>query len=134
MQKLTHTTRIGIGNNRGSALVIAVALALLMAIAGIGFLLVTTNSINNDSAAYTRDKAHYAAESGALLAAKSIMSRAYNNWASGTFLSNQPINGLNVTVIITRDLPIARQATVDSKAYASDGTLIKRVVMVIQND
>ena len=134
MQKLTSNVRIGVGNNRGSALVTAVAMALIMAIAGIGFLMVTTHSLNNDSDAYIRDKAFYAAESGALLAAKSIMSRCYNNWSSGTFLSNQPINGLNVTVIITKDVPKAKQTTVVSKACTNGGTLIKKVVMVIQSD
>lgn len=139
MQKLMHSIRTGIGNNRGSTLVIAVVLALIMAIAGVGFLLVTTNAINNDSDAYTRDKAFYAAESGALIAAKYLMSRTYNSWpATGTFLSNQPINGLYVTVTLGKNIT-SKQDTVKSEAFTSSTTqnattFKKRVIMIIQSD
>jgi hypothetical protein len=142
MQKLTRRAGYWIGNNRGSALIIAVALTLLMAIAGIGFLLVTTNSINNDSDAYTRDKAFYAAESGALLAAKYLMSRSYNSWPAAnphTFLLDRKINELYVTVTIHQSNPLTlRQATVKSEAYTSTvhnaTTFRKRVNIVIQNN
>jgi Tfp pilus assembly protein PilX len=134
MQKLTSNICIGVGNNRGSALVTAVAMALIMAIAGIGFLMVTTHSLNNDSDAYTRDKAFYAAESGALLAAKSIMVKTYNNWASlGTTFFTGSINGLNVTVTININTTL-RQATVTSLARTGNNTPIKQVTVVIQSD
>jgi flagellar basal body rod protein FlgG len=141
MQKLMRALCGRIGNNRGSTLLIAVVLAVIMAIAGTGFLLVTTNSINNDSDAYTRDKAFYAAESGALIAAKYIMSRTYNNWPAAnpsTFLSNQNINGLYVTVTLCKNTGL-KQDTVKSAAFTSSttqdaSTFKRRVVIVIQSD
>jgi|WetSurMetagenome_2_1015567.scaffolds.fasta_scaffold35486_2 hypothetical protein len=142
MQKLTRRAGHWIGNNRGSALIIAVALTLIMAIAGIGFLLVTTNSINNDSDAYTRDKAFYAAESGALLAAKYLMSRSFNSWPAPdphTFYLDKKINDLYVTVTIHKSNPLnLRQDTIKSEAFTSSvhnaTTFKKRVKIVIQNN
>jgi Tfp pilus assembly protein PilX len=140
MQKLTLNNCYRTGSDSGSALVTSVVLALLMAIAGIGFLLVTTGSLGNDSDAYARDRAFYAAESGALIAAKYLMSRSYSNWPAAnpfTFYSNKPINGLYVTVTFGRNFT-ARQDTVKSEAFTETvknaTTFRKRVVLVVQND
>ena len=139
MQKLKRYANFLAGNDRGSALVTSVVLALIMAFAGVGFLIVTTSSINNDSDAYTSDRAFYAAESGALIAAKYLMSRSFNSWPAGnpyTFFSNKPINGLYVTVTLRRN-DAARQDTIKSEAYTSTAhsaeTFRKRVTIVIQN-
>jgi Tfp pilus assembly protein PilX len=140
MQKLTRDACFWVGSDRGSALITSVVLALLMAFAGIGFITVTMGSLNNDSDAYARDRAFYAAESGALVAAKYLMSRSYSNWPSGnphTFFSNKEINGLYVTVTLHRN-SAAHQDTVKSEAFTgtvkNTTTFRKRVVLVIQND
>ena len=137
MQKLTHNTRLWIGNNSGSTLVLAVVFAILMAIGGIGFLLVTTNSINNDSDANTNDKAFQAAESGALLATQWIMARYVINWSqfSSTTLISNTINGLYDTVYVTET---GKQALVCSEVYTKNpktaATFKTRVKITIQND
>jgi hypothetical protein len=143
MQKLTQNTSLGMGNNQGSALVTAVALALIMAIAGIGFILVTTHSLNNDSDAYTRDKAFYAAESGALLGAKYIMARAMANWpTNGTLpdsLKKISINGLYVKNTINNSPGgNANQIEIVSEVFTSNtaqnaATFVKRERIRIQN-
>jgi Tfp pilus assembly protein PilX len=140
MQKLKQYACFLAGGDRGSALITSVVFALLLAVAGIGFLIVTTSSINNDSDAYTSDRAFYAAESGALIAAKYLISRSYNSWPSAnphTFLSNKPINGLYVTVTLRKNTT-ARQDTIKSEAFTSTAhsaeTFRKRVIIVIQNN
>jgi Tfp pilus assembly protein PilX len=140
MQKLTRYANFPAGNDRGSALVTSVVLALIMAFAGVGFLIVTTSSINNDSDAYTSERAFYAAESGALIAAKYLMQTSYSNWPAGnphTFFSNKPINGLYVTVTFTKDATL-RQNTIKSEAFTETAknatTFRKRVILVVQND
>jgi Tfp pilus assembly protein PilX len=139
MQKLTRCANFPAGNDRGSALITAVVLALIMAFAGVGFLIVTTSSINNDSDAYTSERAFYAAESGALIAAKYLMVRSYNSWPSAnpcTFYQDKKINGLYVTVTFIKDATL-RQNTIKSEAYTSTAhsadTFRKRVTIVIQN-
>jgi Tfp pilus assembly protein PilX len=140
MQKLTRDASFWVKSDRGSALMTSVVLALLMAFAGIGFITVTMGSLNNDSDAYARDRAFYAAESGALVAAKYLLSRSYSNWPSGnphTFFSKKEINGLYVTVTLHRNAA-AKQDTVKAEAFAGTvknaTTFRKRVALVIQND
>lgn len=140
MQELTARAAHPLHVARGSALIIAVALALIMAIAGVGFLLVTTNSMNNDSDAYARDKAFYAAESGANIAAKYLLTRAFTSWPSAsqyTFWADRQINGFYVTVRLHKNAAL-RQDTVIAEAYTSTtksaSTFKKRVRIVIQND
>ena len=112
-----------------------------MAIAGIGFLFVTTSSTNNDSDAYARDKAFFAAESGALIGAKWLMSRGYASWpmtTSHAFLSNEFINGYYVNVTF-RINTASRIDTVKSEVFTSSAvqnatTFKKRAIIIIQND
>jgi hypothetical protein len=98
-----------IKNNRGSILVGVVALAVFMAIAGIGFLQVTTTSVNNETAALENDKAFNAAESGIWVGARWL--RGYNGFTALTAASNGldigpfgntpiSINGMDVYVKI----------------------------------
>jgi Tfp pilus assembly protein PilX len=124
MQKLKQYACFLAGGDRGSALITSVVFALLLAVAGIGFLIVTTSSINNDSDAYTSDRAFYAAESGALIAAKYLMSRSFNSWPANphTFYQDKRINGLYVTVTF-----------ITSTAHTAE-TFRKRVTIVIQNN
>jgi hypothetical protein len=61
-------------NSRGSILISAVALSILMAIAGIGFLQVATISVNNDTDALENELAFHAAESGIWVGARWLRS------------------------------------------------------------
>ena len=137
MQKLIFNISHKIPNNRGSALVIAVVLALLMAIAGIGFLLVTTLSANNDTDAYNRERGLYAAESGAMMATKYLMSRVPGSWpASGTVFLRKQINDVYVKVTINKN---GNLAEVRSEAFTSGTTqnattFLKRVIIKVQHD
>lgn len=144
MQKLLkHAASHWIGNSRGSTLVLAVVLAILMAIGGIGFVLVTTNSLNNDSDAYTRDKAFHAAESGALLAKKWLLLTAPNNWSANwtaaqpTSFQNIALNGLDVQVDATFTFTaVDTMAEIKSAAYKSpthnQANFIKRIVITVK--
>lgn len=144
MQKLLNdTSRFGIGNDRGSTLVLAVVLAILMAIGGIGFVLVTTNSLNNDSDTYTRDKAFHAAESGALLAKKWLMLTMPKNWSSNwtaaqtSSFQDISLNGLDVQVDATFTFSaVDTIAQIKSAAYKStthnQANFIKRIVMTVK--
>jgi hypothetical protein len=93
-------------NNRGSILVGAVAVAILTAIAGMGFLMVSVNSINNETAAFEKEKAFQAAESGVWIGARWLREPTNNflTTANGVTLnpfgSSVSINGLNVVVTI----------------------------------
>jgi hypothetical protein len=96
-----------INDSRGSALIGAVALSVLMAIAGISFLQVTAISINNETAALENEKAFQAAESGIWIGARWLRSfptfltltSAYNGTDIGPFGSRAiPINGMDVYV------------------------------------
>lgn len=127
-----------ITNDRGSTLIIAVVLAILMAIGGIGFVLVTTNSLNNDSDAYTNDKAFHAAESGALLAKKWLM-QTYpsGQWSASwntakTNFHGISMNGLTVNDSIVFSATDTNYAQIRSEAY-NNGTFVKRIVITVEN-
>jgi hypothetical protein len=95
-----------IQNNRGSILVGAVALAMLMAIAGAGFLLATSNGINSETAAFENEKAFQAAESGVWIGTRWLRDPAHNFLSTPDGTTLDPfggpvlINGLNVVVKI----------------------------------
>jgi hypothetical protein len=139
MQKLNSNSRRWTGNDRGSALITAVVLALIMVIAGMGYLWVTTNSLNKDSDAYTNDKALQAAESGAMLVSKYLMARTSASWTAAlpAALADITINSLFVHVTLVT--PVAGDATrveVRAAAYTSSTTqnattFKKRVVITL---
>ncbi|MBN2189412.1 MAG: hypothetical protein JW699_08150 [Chitinispirillaceae bacterium] len=95
----------------GSVLVGTVALSIIMAIAGIGFLQVATISVNNDTEALENDLAFHAAESGIWVGARWL--RGYTDFLALT--ANSPdigpfgatpisINGRDVYVTIPVDV------------------------------
>jgi hypothetical protein len=96
-------------NNRGSILVGVVALSILMAVAGIGFLQVTTTSVNNETAALESSKAFAAAESGIWIGSRwlrgfanfTALVAAQNGSDIGPFGATPiSINGMDVYVTI----------------------------------
>lgn len=136
MQKLTMHTLIK--NDRGSALITAVVFVLLMAIAGLGFVWLTVNSLNKDTDAYINDKAFHAAESGALIVSKYLMSRTPACWTAAlpAELASDTINNLYVRVsLVTPVNGDATKVEVRATAYASgtdSTTFKKRVVITLQ--
>jgi hypothetical protein len=73
MQKLTaipRAVRRACTGTNGSALVGVITLCTIMAIAGAGFLQVSSTAVNNETAALEEARAFWAAESGLQLAAK----------------------------------------------------------------
>jgi hypothetical protein len=125
-------------NSRGSILVGAVALAMLTAIAGMGFLMVSTNGINSETAALENEKAFAAAESGVWLGARWLRDPAndFLTTPDGATLNPfgsepVPINGLNVVVSIpvkvTDGIPVA---SIVANVYSGDpgpATFKKRI-------
>ena len=92
MKKMTGVARKV--NTAGSALIGAIAISILMAIAGIGFLQVTSSGLNNDTAALEDLKALCAAESGANMGVRWLCSyTAFPSTTAGTVLTpfNNPI-------------------------------------------
>jgi hypothetical protein len=126
MQKLRVGIRFKYGDDRGSTLIIAIVMAIIMAIGGIGFLVLATNTLNNESGAYNNDKAFHAAESGALLTYRWLKNAGPAKWTNGDWNSSKTnfqelsINGLEIDVDVT--FPMAnRQAEIRAVAY-SDST------------
>mgnify|MGYP006302308403 CR=1 FL=1 len=73
MQKLTaipRAVRRACTGTKGSALVGVITLCTIMAIAGAGFLQVSSTAVNNETAALEEARAFWAAESGLQLAAR----------------------------------------------------------------
>ena len=113
MQKLTLFKRClllnslgnSLGDSRGSVLVSAVAVSILMAIAGIGFMQVNTSSLNNETAALEREQAFRAAESGVWTGARwlranyTIANGTYYPFGSGSYYLT--INGMDVYTTVT---------------------------------
>jgi Tfp pilus assembly protein PilX len=141
MQKLIPTNHAGAGNDRGSVLVASIVMAIIMAIGGLGFLLLATNSINNDSSAYQNDKAFHAAESGAMLAYKWLQKSTKDNWtaaawsAEASSFQSIQINNMEVDVAVT--FPVANQALIKAAAYTGSthnaSTFKKRIVITAQD-
>lgn len=139
MQKLMHDVCLRIGNDRGTALVIAVVFSILLAIAGIGFLIVTTNSMNNDTASYDNDKAYYAAESGALLAGKWVMDNTSAIWPDSipSTIAKSSFKRFYVRVTLWKDPTDANRAEVRSAVFTDSTSLDaahfkKRVVLTLR--
>lgn len=128
-------------NNHGAALVNAFALAILMAIAGIGFISIATISINNDTASLKNDRAFHAAESGIWLGAQWL--RGYTNFIAlpsngsdiGPFGSSPiVINGLKVYITIPSQVGVdgVPVAQIIANVYEKGGspgpaTFLKRI-------
>jgi Tfp pilus assembly protein PilX len=133
-------------NNRGSALISAVALAILMALTGAGFMLLTTNGLNNESALLQNDKAFQAAESGVWMGARWLRqpnssfpstnfptSGAYYP-LGGTTNSYVTLDNMFVFVTVTAQtvltVPVASiTAEVYSSSTKSAATFLKRITV-----
>lgn len=122
-------------NEEGSALVISVVFSLILALAGVGFLIVTTNSINKDTEAYNNLRAMHAAESGALMASKYLMPMHAATWPSTlpTEFSSIAINGCTVAVTIAKDPLDGTRLNVCSIARNSQGVIQKRVTITLKS-
>jgi hypothetical protein len=120
--------------NQGSILVGAVALSILMAIAGMGFLLVTANGINSETSAYENERAFQAAESGVWIAARWLRNNLNaGNTNTGPY-ANRPIviNNLNVydTIVISNlsgPTIASINVTVHKIGSPSSSTFVKRI-------
>lgn len=92
-------------NNGGFVLIGAVALAILMAIVGLGFIQVSTNGLNNDTQALWDQKALLAAESGLNMGLRWLRGSgnffpAPNATVSPAPFTQLSINGMDVRVAI----------------------------------
>ena len=105
MQELTLYKRCRLLNSRGSVLVGAVAISILMAIAGIGFMQVNTSSLNSETAALENEQAFRAAESGVWTGARwlranyTIANNTYYPFGSSSYYLT--INGMDVYTTVT---------------------------------
>jgi Tfp pilus assembly protein PilX len=142
MQKLIHYARAGAWNDRGSALIASIAMSIIMAIGGLGYLLILTNTLNNDTEAYNNDKAFHAAESGALIAYKWLENVTSDDWTSAawsavaTSFQNISINNMQVDVAVTFTAGPPKQAVIKAAAYNdathNASTFKKRIVITAQ--
>jgi len=118
MQKLITISHLN--RQDGSALIGAVALALVMAISGLGYLYLSINTARADLVERDESRAFWAAESGMLLGAKWLKDSA-NAYAAkrlspgssmDNIIPNYMQNGYNVEVnIIRKNIGVAIQST-----------------------
>jgi hypothetical protein len=95
MQKLTSLITAFLKDSKGSALIGAVAVSILLAIGSIGFIQVSTSSLNNEAAALQNEQAFHLAESGVWMAARWLRAcrpfpgpGSYQPWGSAYFTVN----------------------------------------------
>jgi hypothetical protein len=138
MPELIRSLKRNAADERGSVLVTAVVLSIIMAIAGIGFIWLSTNILNNDSAALQNDKAFHAAESGALIGCKWLLINDPTLWlatwtSQSSSFQNLKINGLEVDVSISFN---SDTATVSSAVFSGSThnatTFLKRIKMTVK--
>jgi hypothetical protein len=128
MQKLKYTWRLIARNNRGTVLVGAVALAVLIAIGSIGFIQVTTSCFNSGIAALGNEQAFRAAESGVWVGARWL-----RDPANGFAAINAPVTlnpfGSNPVDIDNQDVYISIPVRIETinGVYVPVATIIADV-------
>jgi hypothetical protein len=119
----------------GSALVGVISFSILVSIIGLGFFSVMSHMVDSEVKALSRTKAHYAAESGAILGIRFIRQLdkwPENNQSSIIIFSNKEINNFNVDVMYNvYDNGLVR---VVSEAYSEKEERGKRVIYDITRD
>ncbi|MBN2036988.1 MAG: hypothetical protein JW768_09630 [Chitinispirillaceae bacterium] len=138
MQKLKKNI---IGNRSGSILVGAVALSVIIAVAGIGFLQVSSSSLNSETHALQLEQAFHAAESGTMLAATWLSGQAMfpgiNNSTNPFGNSQVTIGGMDLRVRVAPNATLANTASINSEVFrdpAGSGaqtasTFLKRITV-----
>jgi len=133
------------GNSRGSILLIAVVMAMIMAITGVAFLMVTTHTLNNDAKELQNDKAFQAGESLLLIVTKWLLQNKPEDWVNFNTLTDPNFKSystnqlyVEVKVNVTVVAGIATSADVLSEVYSSNTihdstTFVKRIRQTVVN-
>lgn len=112
MQELKLLRRYRLLNSRGSVLVGVIAISILMAIADIAFLQVTTSSLKNETSSLENEKAFWAAESGIWIGVRWLRIPANYTPITGTYYpfgtssSYVTINDMDVYVTVSVSGPV----------------------------
>jgi Tfp pilus assembly protein PilX len=123
MQKLTRYKKIVriSSDQRGSALIIATVMSLILSLAGVGYLMVVRSVSINETAAMEQDKAFLAAESGLLYATRYARTLGtYFLKQTGSAPAPITVNGYAVTMSISSNVATQHNtimATVSNPTY-----------------
>jgi hypothetical protein len=124
MQKLKKTTLSLLKSQQGSAIVGVVALSIVTAIAGAGYLQYTANAFGQEVRALEETKAFYAAESGLLLGARWLTIQDPDSLpASGTVITIAGGLTINTGITVAVKDSLGANDTAFITSIASSATL-----------